>query len=153
MKINGEDHKKMPQFIVNEGIIYNKKDIMRLLWDLGHVIYLEAYDEKILNKGKGFIMQISYNSEDPTIFLGGRIYINVNSFDCLKVKKIKDSLTMYELYNEDRIIKMIPDIKKQPYPPLRHISDAMIGLGVMGEGDMPDSIEGTPDGSIDEWMN
>jgi hypothetical protein len=129
--------KRESQFIVNEGIVYSKKDIMVLLWDLGYVSYYEVEGESILHKGKGFIMRVSLNNEDPTLFLNGRIYINVNNIDYMRVNKLKDSLTLYELHYENHVIKIVPDTKKQAYPPYRYIADTMVGLGVMEEEDMP----------------
>lgn len=148
------DDKKDPQFIVSNGIIYNKRDMMKLLWDLGHVVYFEIAKEKILDKGKGFIMQVSANSEDPTLFLGGRIYINVNSFDCLRVRKIKDSLTIFELHSKDHLIKIVPDLKKQQYPPYRYSAEPFIGLGIMGDGEVPlDNVDESSELPPDEWLN
>jgi len=131
------ESKKDLQFIVNDGIIYNKRDIMYLLWDLGYITYYEIEGEKVLNRGKGYIMRVSANSEDPTLFLNGRVYINVNSVDYLKVRKIKEFSTMYELFCDKRVIKVIPDNKKQVSPPFRYIADAMVGIDVVTEEEMP----------------
>jgi len=131
------ESKKDLQFIVNDGIIYNKRDIMYLLWDLGYITYYEIEGEKVLNRGKGYIMRVSANSEDPTLFLNGRVYINVNSIDYLKVRKIKEFSTMYELFCDKRVIKVIPDNKKQISPPFRYIADAMVGIDVVTEEEMP----------------
>ncbi|MCX5725665.1 MAG: hypothetical protein NT030_00530 [Candidatus Saganbacteria bacterium] len=105
------NHKKdRLQFIVNDGIIYNKRDILMLLRDLGNVAYFETFKGKIVNKGKGYIMRVCANSEDPTLFLSGRVYINVNIFDYMKVNKVKGGAqTLFELINGDRVIKLIPD--------------------------------------------
>ncbi|MCX5749472.1 MAG: hypothetical protein NTZ10_04440 [Candidatus Saganbacteria bacterium] len=137
--------KKDLQFIVNDGIIYAKRDIMNLLWDLGFVTYYEVEGERVVNKGKGFIMRVSSNSEDPTLFLNGRIYINVSSVDYLRVKKIKEDQTLYELHSTNRIIKIIPDTKKQAYPPFRYVADTMVGMGVIGEELPPEGLEGPMD--------
>ena len=66
-----KDHK---QFIVNNGIVYNKRDMVTLLQDLGNVSYYELVDSKIVSQGKGYIMRLCCNSEEPTLFLQGRIY-------------------------------------------------------------------------------
>jgi|GEM_PF-1074250 len=137
--------KKDLQFIVNDGIIYAKKDIMNLLWDLGFVTYYEVEGERVLHKGKGFIMRVSVSSEDPTLFLNGRIYINVNMVDYLRVKKIKEDHTLYELHSPDRTIKIVPDLKKQAYPPFRYVGDTMVGMGVPGEELPPDMFDNPMD--------
>ncbi len=146
---NSGKSKREIQFIVNNGIIYNKKDIMNLLWDLGHVNYFEVDGEKVINKGKGFIMRVSSNNEDPTLFLNGRIYINSNSFDYLKVRKVKESMTLYELFSDGRVIKLVPDMKKQMYPPYKFVAETVMGLGMMEEEMPPENADG-PSGEFKE---
>ncbi len=149
--MNEREHMRRDiQFIVNEGIIYSKRDIMSILWDLGHIIYYEVSGDKVLNKGKGLIMRVSANAEDPTLFLNGRIYINVLSVDYLKVKKVKDSITLYELHGGDRLIKIIPDPKKQMLQPYRLFADNVMGLGMGGEGEM--MAEGEDSDDIQDEM-
>ena len=152
-----EHFKEIPrkdiQFLVNEGIIYSKRDIMSLVWDLGFILYYETENNKVVNKGKGFIMRVSANNEDPTLFLNGRIYINVSSFNYMKVKKLKESMTLYELHSDERVIKIIPDNKKQMVPPFRYFADSMVGMGVLGEEEVPpdtgeDNSETYPDENI-----
>ncbi len=125
------------QFIVNEGIIYSKKDIMRLLWDLGYIAYFEIRDGKVIGKGKGLIMRVSENSDDPTLFLNGRIYINVNSVDYMSVRKVKESMTLYELHCGDRVLKLVPDMKKHAMPALRYVTDPVMGLDILTEEEFP----------------
>jgi len=103
------------QFIVNNGIIYNKKDMLLLIRDLGKVSFFEIVDGKVVSKGKGYVMRVCSNSEEPTLFLGGRIYINVGSFNYLKLKKIKDSdNTLFELVSDERTVKLVPDTSEKP---------------------------------------
>jgi len=136
-KHNANGRKKDLQFIVNDGIIYNKRDIMYLLWDLGYISYYEVVGDKVANHGKGYIMRVSSNSEDPTLFLNGRVYINVNSIDYLKVRKIKNFSTMYELFCDGRVIKIIPDNKKHPNPPFKYFADTMVGIDIFrGDDDI-----------------
>lgn len=106
------------QFIINNGIVYNKKDMLMLIRDLGKVSYFEIVNGKVASKGKGYVMKVCSNSEEPTLFLAGRIYINVGSFNYLKLKKIKDSdNTLFELMSEERVVKLVPDLtEKAPFP-------------------------------------
>lgn len=105
------------QFIVNNGIVYNKKDMLMLIRDLGKVSYFEVVNGKVVSKGKGFVLRVCSNSEEPTLFLGGRVYINVGSFNYLKLRKIKETdNTLFELVGAERIIKLVPDIiEKAPF--------------------------------------
>jgi hypothetical protein len=125
--------KREIQFIVNDGIVYSKKDIIRLLLDLGYVTYYEVKSDKVTNKGQGFIMRVCATSDDPTLFLNGKIYINVNSFDYLRVKNVKKFLSLYELHSQDRIMKIIPDPRKPMPPASRYLADAIVGFGLVAE--------------------
>ncbi len=143
-----ERKKRDIQFIVNDGIIYGKRDMANLLWDLGYVSYYEIDGENILNQGKGLIMRVSANSEDPTLFLNGRVYINVLSFDYLRVRNLKENTAVYELFSQDHVIRIVPDNKKQVMPPFRYIADSMVGMGMMGEADFP--VQESADDSSDD---
>lgn len=117
------------QFIVNNGIVYNKKDMLMLIRDLGKVSYFEFIDGKVASKGKGYVLRACANSEEPTLFLGGRIYINVGSFNYIRLKKIKESdNTLFELVSDERVIKLVPDITEKPVFADQEFSDNFIEL-------------------------
>ena len=117
------------QFIVNNGIVYNKKDMLMLIRDLGKVSYFEFIDGKVASKGKGYVLRVCANSEEPTLFLGGRIYINVGSFNFIRLKKIKESdNTLFELVSDDRVIKLVPDISEKPIFADQEFADNFIEL-------------------------
>ncbi len=117
------------QFIVNNGIVYNKKDMLMLIRDLSKVSYFELAGGKVVAKGKGYIIRVCSNQEEPTLFLAGRIYINVGSFNFLKLKKIKDSdNTLFELVGEERTIKLVPDINEKPALASDEFADNFIEL-------------------------
>lgn len=128
------------QFIVNDGILYNKRDILMLLRDLGNVIYYEVKSGTVVNKGRGYIMRVSSSSEEPTLFLAGRIYINVTVFDYMRVHKVKGSdRTMFELFGGDRVIKIIPDDKQGQAPlPQSLFADKLIEFGIMSDDEAGD---------------
>jgi len=117
------------QFIVNNGIIYNKKDMLMLIRDLGKVSYFEIVGGKVVNKGKGYVMRVCSNSEEPTLFLAGRIYINVGSFNYMKLKKIKDAdNTLFELVSDERTIKLVPDTSEKPMLSTEELAESFIEL-------------------------
>jgi len=133
------------QFIVNDGIVYNKRDMLTLLRDLGHVIYYEFIGGRVAGKGRGYIMRVSASSEEPTLFLSGRIYINVNVFDYLKFKKMKGAeKTLFELYGSDRVIKLIPDDNSRSQPPLSQslFADKLMELGIVADEPWDSAEEG-----------
>jgi len=103
------------QFIMNNGIVYNKKDMLMMVRDLGKVSYFEIVDGKVVNQGKGYVFRVCSNSEEPTLFLAGRIYINVATFNYLRLRKIKDSdNTLFELVSDERTVKLVPDANERP---------------------------------------
>jgi len=117
------------QFIVNNGIIYNKKDMLMLIRDLGKVSYFEIVGGKVVNKGKGYVMRVCSNSEEPTLFLAGRIYINIGSFNYMKLKKIKDAdNTLFELVSDERTIKLVPDTSEKPMLSPEEMAESFIEL-------------------------
>ena len=117
------------QFIVNNGIIYNKKDMLMIIRDLGKVSYLEIVGGKVVNKGKGYVMRVCSNSEEPTLFLAGRIYINIGSFNYMKLKKIKDAdNTLFELVSDERTIKLVPDATDKPMLSPEEMAESFIEL-------------------------
>jgi hypothetical protein len=71
--------------IIDRGVIFNKKDMMRVLQGLDQVEYTEIIDEKPAVKREGFIVEIFEDPNEATIFLNRRIYINVNSFEYIKI--------------------------------------------------------------------
>lgn len=124
------------QLIVNNGIVYNKKDMLMLLRDLGNVNYYELVGGQLSEKGKGFIYRVCANSEEPTLFLSGRIYINVNSFDFLKLSKVKGgSNTLFELVSDERTIKIVPSLADVSNHPIikGSFADKMAELGIFNE--------------------
>jgi len=117
------------QFIVNNGIVYNKKDMLMLIRDLGKVSYFELVNGKVVNKGKGYVLRVCANSEEPTFFLAGRVYINVGSFSFMKLKKIKDAdNTLFELVSDERVIKLVPDMTDRRPMVAGDFSDNLIEL-------------------------
>ncbi|MFC1559912.1 hypothetical protein ACFL4F_02265 [Candidatus Margulisiibacteriota bacterium] len=135
--MNSDKSKKNKlQMIVNDGLIYNRKDMLMLLRDIGNVNYYEIAGGEIMNKGKGFIYRVCANSEEPTLFLSGRIYINVSSFSHLKLSKIKGSTnTLFELVGDTRTIKLVPSLKdKLDHPLIKGtFADKMAELGIFSD--------------------
>lgn len=153
MEINHKKKNRL-QFIVNNGIVYNKRDILMLLRDLGNVAYYEIFRGRVINKGKGYIMRVCANSEDPTLFLSGRIYINVNVLDYMKVKKVKGSThTLFELISGEKVIKLVPDesSKLQPAAAPSFFAEKLMELRMPGDEILPpeDTDDLFPDDPIE----
>jgi len=88
-----------------------------VLKDLANVEYAEIVKNKTVSQGKGYVMRVALNSEEPTLFLGGRIYINVGAFDYLQLRKVKGKdNTVFELHRSDRTMRLVPD--ESNFPPI-----------------------------------
>lgn len=92
--------------LVNYGIIYSKRDMIRILRDLDRVEYADLIDEINVASGEGYVVEVYANSYDSTIVFNHRLHINVNGFDFLKIKSSPDKEV--ELISGHRIIKLKP---------------------------------------------
>ena len=92
--------------IVEYGIIYSKRDMIRILRDLDHVEYLDLIDNVTVARGEGYVVEVFANSFDSTIVFNNRLHINVNSFDFLKVRSEPEKLV--ELISGHRTVRLRP---------------------------------------------
>ncbi|MBI2995250.1 MAG: hypothetical protein HYY52_00870 [Candidatus Melainabacteria bacterium] len=91
--------------LVEYGIVYSKRDMIRVLRGLDQVEYTDLIDNVVVANGEGYVAEVYANSYDSTIVFNHRLHVNVNSFDFLKIKSKPDQV---ELISGDRIIKLIP---------------------------------------------
>ena len=92
--------------LVDYGIVYSKRDMIRVLRDLDRVEYFDLIDNLAVAKGEGYVVEVYANSYDSTIVFNHRLHINVNGFDFLKIKSDPDQII--ELVSGHRIIKLKP---------------------------------------------
>ncbi|OGI08436.1 MAG: hypothetical protein A3I68_05755 [Candidatus Melainabacteria bacterium RIFCSPLOWO2_02_FULL_35_15] len=92
--------------LVEQGIIYSKRDMIRILRDLDRVLYVDLIDNASVANGEGYVVEVYANSYDSTLVFNHRLHINVNSFDFLKITSQPDKLV--ELISGHRIIKLKP---------------------------------------------
>src|SRR3990167_7695516 len=78
--------------LVDYGIVYSKRDMIRILRDLDRVDYIDLIDNVTVAQGEGYIVEVYANSYDSTIVFNHRLHINVNSFDLLKMKSTPGKL-------------------------------------------------------------
>jgi hypothetical protein len=100
--------KKCAPCIVNEGILLNKKDMLRALDTLENVIYYDVLDEKVISSGKGLVVKVFSSRDSSTIVLNETLFINVNSFKYLTFNVDEEGKTALELINDSRILRLIP---------------------------------------------
>ena len=92
--------------LVDSGIVYSKRDMIRILRDLDRVEYTDFVDNVLVAKGEGFVIDVYANSFDSTLIFNNRLHINVNSFDFLKIKTNPKKIV--ELISGHRTIKLVP---------------------------------------------
>ena len=92
--------------LVESGIVYSKRDMIRILRDLDHVEYVDLVDSIIVAQGQGYVIEVYANSFDSTLVFNNRLHINVNGFDFLKLRS--NPKKEVELISGHRIIKLTP---------------------------------------------
>ena len=92
--------------LVDFGMIYSKRDMIRLLRDLDRVEYVDLIDNLAVAQGEGYIVEVYANNHDSTIVFNHRLHINVNGFDFLKIRSNPDKTV--ELVSGHRVIKLKP---------------------------------------------
>ena len=92
--------------LVDTGIVYSKRDMIRILRDLDRVFYTDLIDNLSVANGEGYVVEVYANSYDSTLVFNNRLHINVNSFDFLKITTQPDRLV--ELISGHRVIKLRP---------------------------------------------
>ena len=94
--------------IVDEGIIVNPDDIKRLLADLYHVQYIHKIGDRETSRGEGYIQEIFNDPNQSTLIANKKIYINIESFDYLRLSKSTDDEAYFDLIQDSRQLSIVP---------------------------------------------
>ncbi len=94
--------------IIDTGIVVNKIDIKRLLFNLGRVRYLHIQDGKIYSEGEGYVLEVFANPHRSTLIANHSLYLNVYSFDYLELKKSPVEGAYFDLIQDGRQLRLIP---------------------------------------------
>lgn len=94
--------------LVDEGTVINKTDMLRLLRDLTRVRYSHEQDGQILKQGEGCLVEAFSDPQQATLVANNSLYINVDSFDYLKMGQISDQESYFDLIQENRRLRLIP---------------------------------------------
>lgn len=95
--------------IVDSGIIYNPKDMQKVLRDLGQVSYFHIMENEIKSSGEGYIVSVVANNSSANIIINKRLYLNVNGFEYMTLKT-ENNQSIIELIDQDRTIRLIPSV-------------------------------------------
>lgn len=103
---------------INEGTIYQKKDMLRALETLENLKYEFIIDGKVVREGQGALLKVFASRHSATLIINNCIFINVLSFDYMNFKSEASGPTVVELVEESRVLKLesIDEEIKVPRP-------------------------------------
>ncbi|GIW22111.1 MAG: hypothetical protein KatS3mg068_1118 [Candidatus Sericytochromatia bacterium] len=91
--------------IINKGIIYNPKDILKILRDLGAVNYEQIVNGEIVQSGKAYIVSVVMNKNSANIIVNKKAYLNINGFEYLNIDTTEEE-TILDLHNDFGILRL-----------------------------------------------
>lgn len=94
--------------IVDEGIIMNRQDMVRVLRDLSRVRYVDRRDEEVRSTGVGTVIHVHAHERAATMVVNRRLYLNVSGFDFLRLSRTADACARLELVNASRVLQLEP---------------------------------------------
>lgn len=110
--------------IVDEGIVIDPDDIRRLLADLCHVRYLHQIDGRAAHQEEGYIQEIFNDRHRSTLIANKKIYINIQSFDYLRLSKTTEGRACFDLVQDNRQLTLIPICRTAPVEAIANNIDA-----------------------------
>ncbi|MBE7383324.1 MAG: hypothetical protein F6J95_018140 [Leptolyngbya sp. SIO1E4] len=103
----GSSHLPAP-CLVDNGIVVNKADMLRLLNDLGQVTYMDVHDDAVVSQGTGYVMDVFAEPGLSTLVANQSLYLNVCSFDYLELEKLPDKQACFKLVQDTRCLRLLP---------------------------------------------
>lgn len=94
--------------IIDSGTIINKEDMRRLLNDLGRVRYIHILDGEVQSEGEGWVIEIFADAQQATLVANHALYLNVHSFDYLRLHQSPTGQTQLSLRQDNRELLLIP---------------------------------------------
>ncbi len=96
------------QCIVDEGVLVQHKDMVRILRDLGQVRYQEWRDDQLRRQGEGLIVHVAASDRSATVILNKRLYLNVNAFDYMQLGTDEAGGAWVDLVSDGLTLRLIP---------------------------------------------
>jgi hypothetical protein len=106
--VDEKEERNLIPCIVDEGLLANRQDMIRVLRDLGHVKYSDIREGAVRGQGEGYIFSVFTNPNRATVFVNKRLYINVNSFNYLQLSKLDDGSAAIDLVDDVRTVRLVP---------------------------------------------
>ncbi|MEM9770601.1 MAG: hypothetical protein AAF889_03200 [Cyanobacteria bacterium P01_D01_bin.73] len=94
--------------IVDRGIVVNQQDMQKLLSGLGRVSYSYSQDGVVASEGEGVVVEVFADDVQATLVANAALYINVCSFDYLKIEREADDHSSFSLMQDNRVLKLSP---------------------------------------------
>ena len=97
--------------IVDNGIVVQKQDMLRLLRSLRKVRYIHRQDDEITNVGEGCVMEAFSDPQQATLVANHSLYLNTHSFDYLELitnETETGTETTFALVQENRCLCLTP---------------------------------------------
>jgi hypothetical protein len=94
--------------LIDEGTIVNKLDMLRLLNDLGRVHYTHEQDNRITAQGEGYVVEVFSEPQQATLVANRSLYLNVHSFDYLKIGQLPNQESYFDLVQDTRCLRLVP---------------------------------------------
>ncbi len=94
--------------IVDQGIVYQKQDMQRLLQELGQVCYCHSEAGETLSEGQGLVREVFADERRSTMVAHHALYLNVHSFDYLELGVSPDGETLFDLVQDTRRLRLVP---------------------------------------------
>ena len=132
--------------LVENGIVANKIDMLRLLKGLRQVRYIHSQGSEITNKGEGCVMEAFSDSAQATIVANHSLYLNVHSFDYLEMITSGEETT-FALVQDDRCLCLTP-LPSEPEAAAVTQLDAATLEAIVNE-----ALSASWDASIDDERN
>lgn len=106
--MESRDQQNQLQCVVDEGLIVNRRDMSRILGDVGQVRYQELFAGAIRRQGEGIIVHVAASDHAATVIVNKRLYLNVNAFDCLRLSCDEAGGAIIDLVMDARTLRLIP---------------------------------------------
>ncbi|MBX2862517.1 MAG: hypothetical protein KTR27_03110 [Leptolyngbyaceae cyanobacterium MAG.088] len=112
--------------LVDTGTVINKKDMERILQNLGRVRYIHTQDEQVLREGEGYVVEVFSDPQQATLVANSSLYINVTSFDYLEMGQLADNQPYFDLIQDNRRLRILPLSNPLTERNSRSINDATL---------------------------
>ncbi|MDV3347693.1 hypothetical protein SPB21_25555 [Leptothoe sp. ISB3NOV94-8A] len=94
--------------LVDVGIVVNPKDMVRILQHLGRVRYIHQQEEQVLREGEGYVVEVFSDPQQATLVANRSLYLNVASFDYLEMGQLADNQPYFDLIQDNRCLRILP---------------------------------------------